>query len=273
MGRFRRLRGLTALVLLTGLLMAWDGNAKAVINRLSQALKGGPPRLYTFPTDVSRKLAPGLVNLLSDASFENGKAKMCTFECNAASGWSLEHFSTGMPIAYRTRTGVVAGSYAEELVYHGQKGDNGVHKDIELYHGAVGPLTRPGHKLTFTLWVSGTCVKCTPFIGIEAFDIKNHYLGESDQFLLPAGKAESGSSVVPAAVRNHRGGRVHSGAGALFVLAGQADRRRRHAGRLAENICGTGTHLQVTANSRHAGSSHVRSVVARPALPGHLLSV
>lgn len=188
MGRFRRLRGLTALVLLTGLLMAWDGNAKAVINRLSQALKGGPPRLYTFPTDVSRKLAPGLVNLLSDASFENGKAKMCTFECNAASGWSLEHFSTGMPIAYRTRTGVVAGSYAEELVYHGQKGDNGVHKDIELYHGAVGPLTRPGHKLTFTLWVSGTCVKCTPFIGIEAFDIKNHYLGESDQFFSPPAK-------------------------------------------------------------------------------------
>ena len=183
--RSRSLRGLVGLLLLTSVLIAWDGEAKGVIGTLSRALEGGPRILYVFPTNVSPTLARGQVNLLSDPSFEDATAKLCTFECNAASGWSLEHFSAGPPIAYRTRRGVVTGSYAEALVYDGQKGDNGIHKDIELYHGAVGPDTKPGRKLTFTLWVSGSCVKCTPFIGIEAFDIKNHYLGESDQFFTP----------------------------------------------------------------------------------------
>ena len=153
-----------------------------VITQLTRIIESGPKILYRFPTNISRNLAPGQVNLLSDPSFENGKAKLCTFECNAGSGWSLEHFSVGTPTAFRTRTGVVIGSYAEELIYIGRKGDDGVHKDVELYHGTVRPDTRAGHKLTFTLWVSGSCIKCTPFIGIEAFDVKSHYLGESDQY-------------------------------------------------------------------------------------------
>lgn len=183
--RSRSLRGLVGLLLLTSVLLAWDGEAKGVIGTLSRAIEGGPRILYVFPTKISRTLAPSQVNLLSDPSFEDARAKLCTFECNAASGWSLENFSAGRPIAYRTRRGVITGKYAEALVYNGQRGDNGVRKDIELYHGAVGPETKPGHRLIFTLWVSGTCVKCTPFIGIEAFDIKNHYLGESDQFFSP----------------------------------------------------------------------------------------
>lgn len=182
MRRFRGLRGLTGLLLLISLLVAWDVDGKAVVGELTRGIKSGPKILYSFPTNISRNLAPGQVNLLSDPSFENGKVKLCTFECNAGSGWSLEEFTVGTPTAFRTRTGVVTGSYAEELVYLGRKGDNGLHKDVELYHGAAGPDTRAGHKLTFTLWVSGSCIKCTPFIGIEAFDIKNHYLGESDQY-------------------------------------------------------------------------------------------
>ncbi|MGO8723397.1 MAG: hypothetical protein ACLQRM_11775 [Acidimicrobiales bacterium] len=185
MRRYAKLRGLVGLLLLTALLMAWDGNAKAVINKLSRAFEGGPRTIYVLPRGISRNLASGEVNLLSDPGFEEANVKICTFECNAASGWSLEHFSTGAPTIYRTRHGVVTGSYAEALSYRGEKGDNGVHKDVELYHGAVGPDTRPGHELTFTLWVSGTCVRCTPFVGIEAFDLKNHYLGESDQFFSP----------------------------------------------------------------------------------------
>ena len=180
----RSLKGLVGLLLLTSALLVWDGEARGVIGTLSRALEGGQRVLYVFPKNISPRLAPGQVNLLSDPSFESAKP-LCTFECNAASGWSLEHFSAKAPTAYRTRRDVVTGSYAEALVYDGQKGDNGVHRDVELYHGAVGPETKPGHKLTFTLWVAGTCVKCTPFIGIEAFNIKNHYLGESDQFFTP----------------------------------------------------------------------------------------
>jgi hypothetical protein len=163
-------------------LVAWDLGAKGAVADLSRALQGGPQVLYRFPTDISPRLPRGEVNLLSDPSFENTRIKLCTFECNAGSGWSIEQFSVGSPNASRTRHGVVTGNFAERIVYIGQKGDNGLHKDVELYHGAAGPRTTAGHKLTFTLWVSGSCVRCAPFIGIEAFDIKNHYLGESDQY-------------------------------------------------------------------------------------------
>jgi hypothetical protein len=141
--------------------------------------------LYTFP-NLPKALPAGETNLLSDPGFETPVA-ICTFNCNASSGWSIEHSTPGPPLYGRTTLGVASGSYAEYLTYNGQVGDNGVHKDIELYHGAVGPDTTAGYDLTFTLWVSGHCVKCAPFIGIEAFDTKNHYLGESDQYFKPDG--------------------------------------------------------------------------------------
>ncbi len=48
MRRYAKLRGLVGLLLLTALLMAWDGNAKAVINKLSRAFEGGPRTIYVF---------------------------------------------------------------------------------------------------------------------------------------------------------------------------------------------------------------------------------
>lgn len=173
-------RGLAALLLSTSLVAAWDATGTHGVADLLRVVRRGPKILNRFPR-ISPNLPPGQVNLLSDPSFEGGNA-LCTFECNAGSGWSLENFSAGKPTVFRTRKGVVTGSYAEEIVYLGTPRDNGLHKDVELYHGAAGPGTRAGHKLTFTLFVSGSCIKCTPFIGIEAFDLKNHYLGESDQY-------------------------------------------------------------------------------------------
>ncbi|MGO8723396.1 MAG: hypothetical protein ACLQRM_11770 [Acidimicrobiales bacterium] len=190
MQRLKKLKGLVGLLLLTSLIMAWDGDARAVINKLP-FFGGGPRALYTFPAFISPDRAPGQVNLLSDPSFENAKFKICTFKCKANSGWSLEHFSLGEPTAYRTRTGAVTGSFAEALVYHGHKGDNGIHKDIELYQGARSPGTTAGHKLTFTLWVSGSCTRCIPFIGIESFNTRYQYLGESDQFFSPPALAQA----------------------------------------------------------------------------------
>ena len=137
--------------------------------------------LYTFP-NLAKNLPAGEKNLLSNPSFEDASFKICTFNCNASSGWSIEHSTAGPPTYYRTQTGTVTGSYAESLIYNGRSTDNGIHKDIELYHGAVNPKTSAGYRLTFTLWVSGTCIKCAPFIGIEAFDAGNDYLGESDQY-------------------------------------------------------------------------------------------
>ncbi len=184
MRRWKKLRGLVGLLLLTSLIMAWDGEGKGVLDKLPW-LADSPRVLYSFPAFASPSLPRGQVDLLRDPSFEDGKFKICTFKCKASSVWSLEHFSVGKPVAYRTRSGVVTGSYAEALTYKGQKGDNGLHKDVELYQGAVGPETTAGHKLTFTLWVSGVCVKCIPFVGIEAFDSYYRYLGESDQSFDP----------------------------------------------------------------------------------------
>lgn len=182
--RLRQLSGLLGLLLSISLLVTWDAYGKRGVDKLSRALDAGSSVLYRFPTDVSPNLSSGQVNLLSDPSFENG-TPLCTYECNAGSGWSVEKFSARWPNVFRTRTGVVTGSYAEEIVYRGSRLDNGLHKDVELYHGAAGLGTTSGFKLTFTLWVSGSCIKCVPFVGIEAFDVKNHYLGESDQYFRP----------------------------------------------------------------------------------------
>lgn len=143
-------------------------------------LSGCTRTLYTFK-DIPRKLPAGQVNLLTNNTFQDASAKICTFQCNASSGWSIENSTVTPPTYKRTQ----ANGPAESLEYHGEKTDNGVHKDIELYHGAIGPSTRAGRILTFTLWVTGTCKKCAPFVGIEAFDTKNHYLGEADQYFLP----------------------------------------------------------------------------------------
>jgi len=144
--------------------------------------------LYNFPK-LSRDLPLGAVNLLSNPSFEDNV--LCTKNCAVFSTWSIEYSTPGPPLAFRTRRGVVTGSFAEELVYRGQHADNGVHKAIELYQTLVeGAATSGGHRLTFTLWVSGTCVKCAPFIGIESFDTGDHYLGESDQYFDPPSTPE-----------------------------------------------------------------------------------
>lgn len=139
--------------------------------------------LYNFPR-LSRDLPRGAVNLLSNPSFESDS--VCSRDCAFFSMWSIEYSTPNPPRAFRTRRGVVSGTYAEGLVYLGAKGDNGIHKAIELYQTLVeGTATSGGHRLTFTLWVSGTCVKCAPFVGIEAFDTGDHYMGESDQYFEP----------------------------------------------------------------------------------------
>lgn len=148
---------------------------------LASSLTACSRTLYTFP-NLPKNLPSGEKNLLSDPSFEDASFKICTFNCNASSGWSIEHSTAGPPSYYRTQTGAVSGSCAESLIYNGSSSDDGMSKEIELYHGAVSPKTTTGYRLTFTLWVSGTCIKCTPFIGIEAFDAFNSYLGESDQY-------------------------------------------------------------------------------------------
>jgi hypothetical protein len=142
-------------------------------------------RLYLF-RDVSPTLAAGETNLLANPSFESSGSAICALECKPTSGWSIEHSTLGLPSYARTTTGVVTGSYAESFTYKGQPGDNGVHNDIELYQFVAGPETTAGHRLTFTFWVSGTCTKCAPFIGVEAFGKSNLYLAESDQYFKPS---------------------------------------------------------------------------------------
>lgn len=169
---------------------------------LTSSLTACSRTLYTFP-NLPKNLPSTEKNLLSDPGFEDASVKICTFNCNASSGWSIEHSTAAPPSYYRTQTGAVTGSYAESLIYKGSSSDNGMHKEIELYQGAVSSKTTTGYRLTFTLWISGTCINCAPFIGIEAFDAGNNYLGESDQYffvpetprpvqvsyLLPAGTA------------------------------------------------------------------------------------
>ena len=143
--------------------------------------------LYAFQ-DLPKNLPQGESNLLTNPSFESAFFRICSAKCTVSSGWSIEFTSAGPPTYYRTKTGAVSGSYAQSLIYEGKPGDDGVHKEIELYHVAVGPKTTAGSRLTFTLWVSGACVKCAPFIGIEAFDVGYKYLGESNQYFSPPAK-------------------------------------------------------------------------------------
>jgi hypothetical protein len=143
--------------------------------------------LYTFQ-DLPKNLPQGESNLLANSSFESAFFTICSSKCTVSSGWSIEFTSAGPPTYYRTKTGAVTGSYAQSLIYRGKLGDDGVRKDIELYQVAVGPKTTAGSRLTFTLWVSGACDKCAPFIGIEAFDVGHKYLGESDPYFSPPAK-------------------------------------------------------------------------------------
>jgi hypothetical protein len=136
---------------------------------------------YQFP-DVSPEPSAGVVNLLADPSFESDPFVVCTVNCTATSGWSGEHKTTGAPTFTRTTDGVVTGSYAVNISYDGQPGDNGGKQSVELFSNAKGPTTTAGHRLTFTLWFSGSCIKCAPFVGIEAFTSGFRYLGENDQY-------------------------------------------------------------------------------------------
>ena len=140
--------------------------------------------VYTFKP-VTATVPAGQTNLLTDASFESATTKICIAACKTGFGWAIEHSTPGAPTLRRTSEGVVTGAAAEAIEYKGQHGDNGIHKMIELFQGASVPQTTTGRELTFTLWVSGTCTKCTPFIGIEAFNAHGQYLGESDQYFHP----------------------------------------------------------------------------------------
>lgn len=143
--------------------------------------------LYTFQ-DLPKNLPKGESNLLENSSFESAFFTICSSNCTVSSGWSIEFTSTGPPTYYRTKTGAVTGSYAQSLIYKGKPGDDGKHKIVELYHVVVGQRTTAGSRLTFTLWVSGACDKCAPFIGIEAFDVRHRYLGEANQYFSPPAK-------------------------------------------------------------------------------------
>ena len=136
---------------------------------------------YKFP-DVPTQVPAGDANLLADPSFESANFEVCTVNCTQTSGWSGEHKTTGAPTFSRTTEGVVTGSYAVNISYDGQPGDNGGKESVELFANSKGPTTTAGHRLTFTLWVSGSCIKCAPFVGIEAFDSGFRYLGEQDQY-------------------------------------------------------------------------------------------
>jgi hypothetical protein len=146
--------------------------------------------LYSF-VPVPLSVPPGSTNLLHNPSFED-PFHMCTVNCNAGSGWSMEHTTVGVPTFSTSTDGRVTGRLAETIRYTGHRGDDGktahLDRDVELYQGAAGgEATSGGHLLTLTLWVSGTCNACAPFIGIESFDKHNDWLGEEDQyFKVPA---------------------------------------------------------------------------------------
>jgi hypothetical protein len=75
---------------------------------------------------------------------------------------------------------------AETISYAGRSGDDGkvkaLDRDVELYQGVFGSEIVAGRTLTFTVWVSGSCIRCAPFVGIEAFDRHGNWLGEQDQY-------------------------------------------------------------------------------------------
>lgn len=136
--------------------------------------------LYEFP-DISPSLPAGQVNLIENPSFESPTTEICADKCSGNGIWSLEHTTAGAPAAELTPTGAVDGERAVHLTYEGRDGDDG-EGFVEIYMGAGGPAAIPGSRLTFTLWVSGSCEACAPFIGIEAFDADYGYLGEHDQY-------------------------------------------------------------------------------------------
>jgi hypothetical protein len=137
-------------------------------------------RFVAFPTS----LPVGQTNLLGNPSFER-PFHFCTTDCVGA--WSSEHTTVGAPQFYTATTGHVTGQLAETISYQGRNGDDGkikrLDRDVELYQGVMrSDATVAGRTLTFTLWVSGYCTRCAPFIGIEAFDVHGAWLGEQDQY-------------------------------------------------------------------------------------------
>jgi hypothetical protein len=142
-----------------------------------------PKGLYKF-VNLPASLPAGETNLLGNPSFES-PFRMCTVRCNQA--WSTEFTTVAAPQFATGTAGRVSGRLAETISYRGRSGDDGSTKSldraVELYQSVeAGQATTGGQALTLTLWVSGHCSRCTPFIGIEAFDTHDHWLGEQDQY-------------------------------------------------------------------------------------------
>jgi hypothetical protein len=139
-----------------------------------------PPKVVSRPTT----LAAGQTNLLGNPGFETS-FRFCTIRCNGA--WSTEYTTVGAPDFYSSTVGRVTGQLAETISYDGRQGDDGKTKThdrvIELYQSVTsGQATAAGQAVTLTIWVSGYCSRCAPFIGIEAFDSNSKWVGEQDQY-------------------------------------------------------------------------------------------
>lgn len=127
-------------------------------------------------------LRPGCLNLLTNGSFETNPTGLAT-------GWTDEHTTPTEPTYSQSTTGVVDGTYSQEIVYNGEPGDTGAQK-IEVYQSTTTTSPYPivgGQTYTFSVWVSGSCTNAAPFIGLEAFDSSNNYLGEVDTYFTPSG--------------------------------------------------------------------------------------
>jgi hypothetical protein len=139
--------------------------------------------LYHF-VDLPVSLPVGQTNLIGNPSFES-PFRFCNIGCNT--DWSEEYTTAGAPDFHTSSAGRVSGQLAETIEYKGRQGDDGktgtLDRAVELYQSVqAGDATTAGQMLTFTLWVSGDCGRCAPFIGIEAFDTRSNWLGEEDQY-------------------------------------------------------------------------------------------
>jgi hypothetical protein len=139
-----------------------------------------PHSVFHRPTT----LAAGQTNLLGNPSFET-PFHFCDINCNRA--WSSEYTTIGTPEFYPSSAGRVTGQLAETISYRGRRGDDGKTQShdraIEVFQSVTsGKATAAGQAVTFTIWVSGHCSRCVPFIGIEAFDSAKNWLGEQDQY-------------------------------------------------------------------------------------------
>ena len=120
------------------------------------------------------QVAPGgIINLLSNPSFENGSP--------IATGWTDEHTTATEATYSIVSSGVTDGTVAQKFTYTGVAGDGGTAK-TELYQAPV-PAS-PGQYLTFSVWLSGSFTNAYGFIGIEGFTSGSVYISEADTNVL-----------------------------------------------------------------------------------------